>query len=149
MKTPARTSAHVFTAEAGHRCRGIALLALALPPLAACAPHPAARPAVALAAPAPADPRSPDGDWRGSSTRFQAEGRGCPGPGLVNAQVIDRQFQLRWGGRATIPVAIAADGTVSGQSGDVTLTGKFSGNAIIADATSPTCGLHYTLHRAT
>ncbi len=114
--------------------------------LAGCGHHAAPPAATNSAAQAPAG--NPDGAWRGSSTRFQADGRGCPGPGLIYAQVLDRQFQLRWGNKANIPATIAPDGSVSGQSGDVTLTGRFSGTAITADATSPSCGLHYTLRRS-
>ncbi len=121
------------------------MLLLCLLPLASCGRH--AAPAASVAAP-PAASTNPDGAWRGSSTRFQADGRGCPGPGLIYAQVLDHQFQLRWGNKANIPATIAPDGSVSGQSGDVTLTGRFSGAAITADATSPNCGLHYTLRRS-
>ena len=126
--------------------RGTRLALLCLLPLAACG-HRAVAPAATSAVP-PTDVSSPDGGWRGSSTRFQADGRGCPGPGLINTVVLDRQFQRRWGARANIAAVIAADGTVSGQAGDVTLIGKFTGSAITADATSPNCGLHYTLRRS-
>ena len=47
-------------------------------------------------APPPKPPESIDGEYRGTSTRFQADSRACPHPGLVRFDVSDNAFQYRW-----------------------------------------------------
>ncbi|WP_048860414.1 hypothetical protein [Acidisphaera rubrifaciens] len=129
------------------------LLAAALPiilPLAlgACAHHRPATTPVAGTRPVPRT-GGPDGGWSGTSTRFQADSRSCPNPGLVSTQVFDRQFQLRWGNRGSdLSASIQPDGSIIGGAGDVTLSGKYTAERITVDATTDACGLHYTLHRS-
>lgn len=96
-------------------------------------------PAAAPAAPEPV----PDGLWRGTSTRFQADSRGCPGPGLLALDVQNRTFVFRWGRGISVDVAIQPDGSLAGQSGDITVVGRYAGGRIEGDATSPSCGLHF------
>lgn len=125
------------------------VLPLTLPlAVGACARHrPAAAP-VASAVPA-GQTGGPDGSWSGTSTRFQADSRTCPNPGLVSTQVFDRQFQLRWGNRgADLTGSIQPDGSIIGGAGDVTLSGKYTAERIAIDAITSACGLHYTLHRS-
>ena len=125
------------------------LLPILLPlALGACAHrHPAAAPAASTV---PAGRNGgPDGGWSGTSTRFQADSRSCPNPGLVSTQVFDRQFELRWGNRgADLTASIQPDGSIIGGGGDVTLSGKYTGERIAVDAITSACGLHYTLHRS-
>jgi hypothetical protein len=112
------------------------------------------------APPAPAPPPKPvltqdviDGLYRGTSTRFQADSRACPSPGLVTLHVLGGQFTYRWSGRIQVPASIAPDGSVQGQSEDITLTGQLfpptPGSAapqrIEGDLTNGICGIHYTV----
>ena len=49
--------------------------------------------------PPPAPPPAPakiDGVYRGTSTRYQADSRACPHPGLVTLYVQNNQFSYRW-----------------------------------------------------
>ena len=55
------------------------LLAALCAALSACA----ATPPPATPTPAPKPPDTIDGEYRGTSTRFQAVNRACPHPGLV------------------------------------------------------------------
>lgn len=129
---------------------GRLLAAALLPPLAlaACAHRRPATTPVAHATPA-GHLAGPDGAWSGTSTRFQADSRGCPNPGLVSTQVFDRQFELRWGNRGPdLSASIQPDGSIIGGNGDVTVSGKYSGERITVDAITSACGLHYTLHRS-
>ena len=99
--------------------------------------------------PPPAPPTPPREDtagiWRGTSTRFQAEARSCPHPGLVTLQVWDDKFQYRWDGKTWVDAAIGADGIVRGQGPGITLIGKHAGNRIEGDITNGDCGLHFTV----
>jgi hypothetical protein len=107
--------------------------------LAACASKPT---------PPPAPPKPAvevDGYYRGTSTRFQAESRACPHPGLVDFQVIQHQFQYRWDYKTFVLATIAPDGTVSGGAERITLVGKQDGPLIDGDVTNGECGLHFTV----
>ena len=85
------------------------------------------------------------GTWRGTSTRFQADLRSCPRPGLVTLRVLDGQFQYRWDGKIWIDAAIDPDGTVHGAGPGIGLTGKRTGAKMEGDVTNGTCGLHFTV----
>lgn len=104
-------------------------------------------------------PDQVDGLYRGTSTRYQAEIRGCPSPGLVTLNVAAGQFTYRWNGRTLIPASILPDGSVQGQLDDITLTGTFQPAETAPGAVAPTvpriqgdvsngsCGIHYTVTR--
>ncbi len=123
--------------------------------LAGCA-APRAQEAKVLPDPAPAPPpvatnAAPsgiDGLYRGSSTRYQADRRDCPHPGLVTLYVQDRQFNYRWNGLVDVPGAIGPDGSVSGQEGAIALSGRMlGGDQIQGDLTNGACALHFTVRR--
>jgi hypothetical protein len=109
----------------------------------------------ACATPAPPPPSAPppkpretiDGEYRGTSTRFQAERRTCPHPGLVRIDVIDNAFRFRWDGQTWVDATIAADGTISGGAERITLVGRQAGTKIEGDVTDGDCGVHFTLTR--
>jgi hypothetical protein len=92
-------------------------------------------------------PINPDGDYRGTATRFQSLNRTCPRPGLLTANVRDGVMYYKWGGQF-IPVSVRRDGTVSGSLPGVQLTGTHDGTIIQGDVTDGQCGLHFTLKRA-
>jgi hypothetical protein len=107
--------------------------------LTACAPPPPPPP------PPPAPPPEPiDGTYRGTSTRFQADSRACPHPGLVLLVVQDSQFQYHWSYGVHIDASIAPDGTIRGSAPDFTLVGKRDGRHMDGDVTNGACGLHFT-----
>jgi len=114
------------------------LLAALCAALAGCTPHPAPP------APPPKPPEVIDGAYRGTSTRFQADSRACPHPGLVHFDVSDNRFQYRWDGKTWVDATIAPDGTVTGGAERITLAGKQTGPKIEADVTNGNCGLHFT-----
>ena len=114
-----------------------ALPACATPPQPPPAPAPPAKPAETI-----------DGEYRGTSTRFQAENRACPHPGLVRLEVIGGRFQFRWDPRTWVDAAIAPDGAVTGNAERITLVGKQAGTRIEGDVTNGDCGLHFTVTRA-
>jgi hypothetical protein len=99
--------------------------------------------------PAPAVPAKPpetiDGEYRGTSTRFQASSRACPHPGLVRLEVIARAFQYRWDRDTWVDATIAPDGSVSGGAEGITLVGRQTGPKIEGDVTNGNCGLHFTV----
>jgi hypothetical protein len=120
----------------------------------------------ACAAPPPPPPPKPvvtqdqvEGLYRGTSTRFQADSRTCPSPGLVTLHVTAGQFFYRWNYRIQIPAIIQPDGSVQGQFDDITLTGQASlpqpaenGQAavparIVGDVSNASCGIHYTVSK--
>jgi hypothetical protein len=107
--------------------------------------------AACAAPPPPAPPAKPpvtiDGEYRGTSTRFQAESRACPHPGLVRLEVIDSRFQFRWNPTIWVDGTVAPDGTVTGGAERITLVGKQSGPMIEGDVTNGECGLHFTVTR--
>jgi hypothetical protein len=99
--------------------------------------------------PAPVAPRPPPesiaGTWRGSSTRFQADNRSCPHPGLVTLRRWEDRFQYRWDYKTWIDVTIDPDGSVHGEAPGITLVGRRTGNRIEGDVTNGPCGLHFTV----
>lgn len=99
--------------------------------------------------PPPAEPPSrsdvTDGFYRGTSTRFQANSRNCPRPGLVMVQVWDRRFQYRWAYGVMIDAIVQPDGSIVGEGNGVSLLGKYSKDRIEGDITNGDCGLHFTL----
>jgi hypothetical protein len=98
-------------------------------------------------APPPKPPETIDGEYRGTSTRFQAQNRTCPHPGVVRLEVIDSKFQFRWDAATWVDAAIAPDGTVTGNAERITLVGKQAGSKIDGDVTDGDCGLHFTVTR--
>jgi hypothetical protein len=86
-----------------------------------------------------------DGTYRGTSTRFQADSRNCPHPGLVLLVVQNSRFQYHWSYGVYIDAAIAPDGTVQGSAPNFTLIGRRDGKRIEGDVTNGNCGLHYTV----
>jgi hypothetical protein len=114
---------------------GAALFACAPPP-----PPPPARPP-----PPAAPPVAIDGVYRGTSTRFQADSRTCPHPGLVTLYVQNAQFSYRWDYATWVDSSIAPDGTVRGQADRITLLGKRDGKHMEGDVTDGVCGLHFTV----
>ena len=95
--------------------------------------------------PAPLASLDLTGTWRGSSTRFQADMRACPHPGLVTLRVLDGKFQYRWDANTWIDAAIDPDGTVHGEGPGITLIGKRADKRIEGDVTNGYCGLHFTV----
>ena len=110
---------------------------LAAAALAGCAAKPAEPPAP------PPPVRAADGTYIGTSTRIRADARGCPSPGRVTLRILDGALSYRYG-RQSIPAEVAADGTVTGALGDVTLAAKAVDDRIVGDVTSPACGYHFT-----
>jgi hypothetical protein len=96
-----------------------------------------------------APPSSPsetvDGQYRGTSTRFQAESRACPHPGLVRLDVVGNAFQYRWNRNTWVDATIAPDGAITGGAERITLVGRLTGPKIEGDVTNGNCGLHFTL----
>jgi hypothetical protein len=88
---------------------------------------------------------SVDGQYRGTSTRFQAESRACPHPGLVRLDVVGNAFQYRWDRNTWVDATIAPDGTITGGAERITLVGKLTGPKLEGDVTNGNCGLHFTL----
>ena len=84
-----------------------------------------------------------DGLYRGTSTRFQADARTCPHPGLVTFTVQDRSFRYRLNGTQAIDATITPEGIVSGQFDDYTLTGDWNGTRLEGDVTNSQCAMHY------
>lgn len=119
--------------------RSLTVTAIAVLTLSACgAPTP------------PAPPPKPrqdivDGFYRGTSTRFQANSRNCPRPGLVSVQVWDKRFQYRWSYGVQIDAVIMDDGTVQGSGPGISLIGQYADRKINGDITNGDCGLHFTL----
>jgi hypothetical protein len=118
--------------------RPLFLAALALLPAACGSSSPVPVP-VRVAEP------SPDGTWRGTSTRFQAESRSCPHPGLVTLKVLEERFQFRWDSKTWIDATIDPDGSIHGSWPGITLVGKRTGARIEGDVTNGDCGLHFTV----
>jgi hypothetical protein len=108
--------------------------------LAACAAKPPPPPE-----PPPKPSETIDGEYRGTSTRFQADSRACPHPGLVFIEVYSHAFQYRWDPQTSVDATIAADGTVTGGAERITLVGRQAGTKIEGDVTNGNCGLHFTV----
>jgi hypothetical protein len=110
----------------------------------------------ACAAPPPPPPPPPkpviaqdqlEGLYRGTSTRFQADSRACPSPGLVTLHVTAGQFFYRWNYKIQVPASIQPDGSVQGQMDDITLTGQVTlaqPTRIVGDVSNASCGIHFT-----
>jgi hypothetical protein len=98
-------------------------------------------------APPPKPPQTIDGEYRGTSTRFQADTRACPHPGLVDFAVVNSAFQFRWDRDTYVDATIAPDGTVNGSGERITLLGKLTGPVLEADVTNGNCGLHFTVKK--
>lgn len=112
-----------------------------------CTAPPAARQTASTATTnAPAAPDA-DGLYRGTSTRFRADRRDCPHPGLITLYVQDHQFEYRWTPQLYVAAVIDPDGTVHGQAPDVTLAGHRDGATLDGDVTNGACGLHFTAHK--
>ena len=94
-----------------------------------------------------AAPSSIDGLYRGSSTRYQADRKDCPHPGLVALLVQGGQFTYRWSNLTDVPGSIDPDGSVSGQAGAIALSGHLSGDELQGDLTNGACALHFTAYR--
>ena len=118
----------------------LTLLAALSSLLAACTSQPSPPSAV------PESPaESTAGTWRGSSTRFQADSRTCPHPGLVTLRVLEDRFQYHWDTKAWVDATIDPDGTTHGEGPDITLIGKRAGKRLEGDITNGACGLHFTV----
>jgi hypothetical protein len=89
---------------------------------------------------------SDDGDYRGTSTRFQVLRRNCPRPGLLRTSVRNGVMFYRWGAQ-DMQVAVLNNGTLSGSLPGVQLTGTHDGSTIKGDITDGQCGLHFTLKK--
>jgi hypothetical protein len=94
-----------------------------------------------------ATPSGIDGLYRGSSTRYQANRRDCPHPGLVALLVQGGQFSYRWSNLTDVPASIGPDGSVSGQAGAIALSGHLNGDELQGDLTNGACALHFTAYR--
>ena len=118
--------------------RGV-LLAAICAALAGCAsPPPPPKPPPKL-------PETVDGEYRGTSTRFQADSRACPHPGLVHLEVIGNAFQYRWDNRTMVDATITPDGAIAGTAERITLVGRQMGRKLEGDVTNGNCGLHRTV----
>lgn len=108
-------------------------------------------PAVLLAVEGCAPPVAPtisaDGDYRGSTTRFQVLRRTCPRPGLLRLSVRNAVFFYPWENQ-NIQVSVLNNGTVSGSLPGVQLTGTYDAATIQGNVTDGQCGLHFTFKRS-
>jgi hypothetical protein len=97
----------------------------------------------------PAPPPEPvDGTYRGTSTRFQADSRSCPHPGLVLIVVQNHQFSYHWSYGVYIDGNIADDGTITGSAPSFTMVGKRIDTKLDGDVTNGNCGLHFTVTKS-
>lgn len=119
----------------------MALLGIGLGACAEPAPAPVAR----------ATPGGVSGDfevlYRGASTRYQADARTCPSPGLVAIRPENGVFTYRLGGRVSIETTIIGDGTLAGNAQDYAITGTATADKIEGDIQSPQCGYHFRAMR--
>ena len=111
------------------------------------APKPPAHTAQTQPAAPPAQPASPDGVYWGTSTRYVAERRDCPHPGVVTLAVHNGQFDYRWDWMTDVLATVLPDGTVQGASGNITLTGRLDGGELTGDVSNGACALHFTMQR--
>ena len=81
--------------------------------------------------------------YRGASTRFQADDRACPSPGLVVIRPENDAFTYRLGGRILIETTIIGDGTLAGHGQDYALTGTAAAEKMEGDITNGQCGFHF------
>lgn len=89
---------------------------------------------------------SADGDYRGSSTRFQVLRRTCPRPGLLRLSVRGATMFYPWENQF-IQVSFLDNGTLSGSLPGVQLTGTHDATTIQGNVNDGQCGLHFTLKR--
>jgi hypothetical protein len=57
---------------------------------------------------------------------------------------LDGVFSYRWSRDASVLATIAADDSVRGETGDITLTGRVIGDRIEGDVSNSTCAYHFT-----
>lgn len=124
----------------------IILFAAIAATLSACAAPPVAQP-VSTPVAAVAPPVPLDGTYYGTSTRFRADRRRCPHPGLVKFDVLNGQFQYRWDYRTFVDSSVDPQNEVHGQAEGITLVGRRDGRTIQGDVTNGYCGLHFTVRR--
>ncbi len=86
-----------------------------------------------------------DGEYLGTSTRYQADSRGCPHPGSVSLVVWDNKFQYHWNREIWLDAAIADDGMITGSGPGLSLQGRVDGKRLEGDVTNGTCGFHFTV----
>ena len=108
--------------------------------LAACA---GTRPPAAASPPPELSATPVDGIYRGTSTRYRADSRACPSPGLVVLRVVSGEFQYRWSGRTEVDARIAPDGTISGAFDTITLSGHLADGRIEGDVSNESCAYHF------
>jgi hypothetical protein len=123
----------------------ILLIAAACAGLGACASQPP--PAAKVAADPPPAPEPVDGLYRGTSTRFRADSRKCPHPGLVTLVVQDGQFQYKWAYQTYVDSRIGPGDEVHGQGDGITLLGRRNGKLLEGDVTNGYCSLHFTVRK--
>ena len=97
--------------------------------------------------PAPVVPVNVDGVYYGTSTRYRAEDRACPHPGLVTLAVAYHHFQFRWVYGTMVDATIGPDGVIHGNDDAIRLTGRVIGGKLEGDVSTPECGLHFTVFR--
>jgi hypothetical protein len=114
------------------------MMVVLLASLADCAAPPSSAPPTTAAPVAQVD-----GEYRGTDTRYQADSRGCPHPGLVTVIVFNDQFQYRWDHDTWLDALIDPDGSVHAQGPGITLQGRAAGRVIEGDVTNGTCGYHF------
>ena len=85
--------------------------------------------------------------YRGASTRFQADNRACPSPGLVVIRPENDAFTYRLGGRILIEATIIGDGSLAGAGQDYTITGTATAEKIEGDIQNGQCGYHFRAMR--
>jgi hypothetical protein len=89
---------------------------------------------------------NPEGDYRGSATRFQVLRPTCPRPGLLNISVRNGIMFYKWENQF-IQVSVLSNGTLSGALPGVQLNGTHDGTIMQGNVTDGQCGLHFTLKR--
>ncbi len=110
---------------------------------ACAAPPPPASPPPPAAQAGPIEPV--DGEYRGTATRYQADSRSCPRPGLVTLIVWDNKFQYHWDQETWMDGTIGPDGAVQGEASGIALSGRQDGKRIEGDVTNGVCGFHFTV----
>ena len=137
VRSPATT---VRTLKKGGCAAFIGLLALGL---AACDEPAGARPVKAGSGTPGGISGGFEVVYRGASTRFQADARTCPSPGLVLIRPENDAFTYRLGGRILIETTIIGDGTLAGQGQDYTITGTATAEKIEGDVQNGQCAYHF------
>jgi hypothetical protein len=126
-----------------------AILRTLLPALAAVLAASCAAPPPPAPSPQPAaeavPPDTVDGEYHGTATRYQADSRTCPRPGLVTLIVWDSKFEYHWDQDIWMDAMIAPDGAVRGDAFGIALSGHTEGKRIEGDVTNGVCGFHFTV----